>query len=84
MLNVHRDIVCAYNTYQINGLPPGPICIPPAEVVDAVLNRDKNKFIFMMAKPNYSGLHDFAIEYSKHLKYAKIYQNWLANELKNQ
>jgi UPF0755 protein len=84
MLNVHRDIVCAYNTYQINGLPPGPICIPPAEVVDAVLNREANKYIFMMAKPDYSGLHDFAIEYSKHLKYAKIYQNWLANELKNQ
>jgi UPF0755 protein len=84
LLNVHRDIVCAYNTYKINGLPPGPICIPPAEVVDAVLNRDANKYIFMMAKPDYSGLHDFAIEYSKHLKYAKIYQNWLANELKNQ
>jgi UPF0755 protein len=84
LLNVHRDIICAYNTYQINGLPPGPICIPPAEVVDAVLNRDANKYIFMMAKPDYSGLHDFAVEYSKHLKYAKIYQNWLANELKNQ
>lgn len=84
MLNVHRDIVCDYNTYQISGLPPGPICIPPSEVVDAVLNRDNNKYIFMMAKPDYSGLHDFSVDYSLHLKYAKIYQNWLANELKNQ
>lgn len=84
MLNIHRDIVCAYNTYQIMGLPPGPICIPPSEVVDAVLNRNENKYIFMMAKPDYSGLHDFAVDYSTHLNYAKIYQNWLANELKNQ
>lgn len=84
MLNVHRDIVCEYNTYQISGLPPGPICIPPSEVVEAVLNRDNNKYIFMMAKPDYSGLHDFAVDYSTHLTYAKIYQNWLANELKNQ
>lgn len=84
LLNVHRDINCEYNTYKINGLPPGPICIPPTEVVDAVLNRDNNKYIFMMAKPDYSGLHDFAIEYADHEKYASIYQKWLANEMKNQ
>lgn len=84
LLNVHRDIDCDYNTYKINGLPPGPICIPPTEVVDAVLNRDNNKYIFMMAKPDYSGLHDFAIEYADHERYAKIYQKWLANEMENQ
>jgi UPF0755 protein len=84
LLNVHRDIVCEYNTYKINGLPPGPICIPPSEVVDAVLNRTDNKYIFMMAKPDYSGLHDFAIDYSDHERFAKIYQKWLANEMKNQ
>jgi UPF0755 protein len=53
-------------------------------VVDAVLNRDNNNYIFMMAKPDYSGLHDFAVEYSMHQRYASIYQKWLANELKNQ
>lgn len=84
LLNEHKNIDCAYNTYKINGLPPGPICIPPAETVDAVLNRDKNNYIFMMAKPDYSGRHDFSVEYSKHLAYAKVYQKWLANELKNQ
>lgn len=84
LLNVHRDIDCSYNTYKINGLPPGPICIPPSETVDAVLNREANKYIFMMAKPDYSGRHDFAVEYSTHQKYASIYQKWLANELKNQ
>ncbi len=83
LLNVHRDIDCPYNTYKINGLPPGPICIPPTEVVDAVLNRDNNSFIFMMAKPDYSGRHDFRVDYADHQKLAKIYQNWLANELKN-
>lgn len=84
LLNEHRDIVCAYNTYQIYGLPPGPICIPPAETVDAVLNRDENDYIFMIAKPDYSGLHDFSVDYTKHQKLATIYQKWLANELLNQ
>jgi UPF0755 protein len=84
LLNKHKEINCAYNTYQINGLPPGPICIPPTQTVDAVLNRDNNKYIFMMARPDYSGGHDFSIEYSRHDAYAKIYQKWLANEMKNQ
>jgi UPF0755 protein len=83
LLNVHRDIDCLYNTYKIMGLPPGPICIPPTEVVDAVLNRDPNNYIFMMAKADYSGLHDFSVEYSKHKMYAEKYQRWLANELRN-
>lgn len=83
LLNVHRDIDCPYNTYKIKGLPPGPICIPPTQVVDAVLNPDKNNYIFMMAKPDYSGRHDFTVEYSDHERLAKIYQTWLANELKN-
>jgi UPF0755 protein len=83
LLNVHRDIDCPYNTYKISGLPPGPICIPPSEVVDAVLNRDDNNYIFMMAKPDYTGQHDFTVEYSDHQRLAAIYQNWLSNELSN-
>lgn len=84
LLNVHRDIECPYNTYKINGLPPGPICIPPTAVVDAVLNRDDNKFIFMMARPDYSKRHDFTVEYADHERLASIYQKWLAKELQNQ
>jgi len=81
LLNVHRDIDCPYNTYKVNGLPPGPICIPPSQVIEAVLNRDKNDYIFMMAKPDYSGLHDFTKEYKDHQRLATIYQSWLAKEL---
>jgi UPF0755 protein len=76
----HRDKDCKYNTYLYKGLPPGPICIPPTQVVDAVLNRDKNNFIFMIAKPDYSGLHDFSVDYTTHDKKAKIYSAWLKSE----
>jgi UPF0755 protein len=78
LLNVHRDIDCPYNTYKINGLPPGPISLPPAEVVEAVLQPEKHNFIFMMAKPDFSGLHDFSVEYADHQKFASIYQRWLS------
>ncbi len=82
LLNEHKAIECPYNTYKIEGLPPGPICIPPADVIDAVLNRAKVDYIFMMARPDYSYRHDFSKEYRQHERLAKIYQQWLANELK--
>jgi UPF0755 protein len=83
LLNVHRDIDCPYNTYRILGLPPGPICVPPSQVVDAVLNSNEHDYIFMMAKPDYSGRHDFTVVYRDHEVLAKKYQKWLAQELKN-
>lgn len=81
LLNKHREIDCDYNTYKIQGLPPGPICTPPIGVVTAVLNPNKNDYIFMCAQPSYSGMHNFAKKYSKHSKNAKLFQNWLAKEL---
>lgn len=77
LLYVHRDRDCPYNTYLYKGLPPGPICVPPAVVVDAVLNPTKHEYIFMMAKPDFSKRHDFAKDYATHQRYAKIYQKWL-------
>jgi UPF0755 protein len=77
LLYVHRDRDCPYNTYLYKGLPPGPICVPPADVVDAVLNPTKHEYIFMMAKPDFSKRHDFAKDYAMHQRYAKIYQKWL-------
>ncbi len=81
LLNEHRNIKCDYNTYQIKGLPPGPICIPPIDVVSAVLNPTKHGYIFMVAEPSYSGKHLFAKNYAEHNSNAKIFQRWLAAEL---
>ncbi|MES2799710.1 MAG: endolytic transglycosylase MltG [Bacteroidota bacterium] len=78
LLFIHRDIDCPYNTYKYDGLPPGPICMPPTQVLNAVLNRDNNNYIFMMAKPDFSGRHDFSVDYSRHQQLASIYQKWLA------
>jgi UPF0755 protein len=82
LLNIHREIDCPYNTYKIKGLPPGPICLPSPKVVDAVLNRANVNYIFMCAKPDYSGRHNFAVSGAEHLKNAAIFQKWLATELK--
>lgn len=82
LLAKHRDIDCPYNTYKINGLPPGPIYIPSSTVVDAVLHRANVNYIYMCAKPDYTGLHNFAVSDAEHARNAKAFQTWLAAELK--
>ncbi|MFN5910953.1 MAG: endolytic transglycosylase MltG [Bacteroidota bacterium] len=78
LLFIHRDIDCPYNTYKIDGLPPGPICITPASAIEAVLNRKKHDYIFMMARPDFSHRHNFSKDYATHLQLAKVYQKWLS------
>ena len=76
----HREIECDYNTYIHKGLPPGPICIPPFEVVDAVLSPDNNKYLYMCAKPDYTGRHDFTVTYEEHKVNATKFQRWIAKQ----
>lgn len=78
----HRAISCKYNTYQIYGLPPGPICLVGEEVIDAVLNPDKNNYLFMCAQTNFTGKHDFTASDVQHMKNAAVYQKWLKEQLK--
>lgn len=66
-----------YNTYYITGLPPGPIGFAPESALDAVLNYQKNDYIYMCAKEDLSGKHYFAKSYDQHLVYAKKYRDAL-------
>ena len=62
-----------YNTYRYEGLPPGPIRIPSIAGIDAVLNHVETECIYMCAKEDFSGTHNFARTYEEHLKNAKRY-----------
>jgi UPF0755 protein len=83
LTNEHKSIDCPYNTYMYAGLPPGPICIPPSGVVDAVLNAAKHNYYFMCAKVGGENKHNFAHSYNDHLNNARSYQKWLtANRIR--
>lgn len=62
-----------YNTYKYEGLPPGPIKIASIKGIDAVLHRVKHDFIYMCAKEDFSGTHNFAATYKEHLQNAARY-----------
>ncbi len=66
-----------YNTYKYAGLPPGPIMMPSINAIDAVLNHDKNNYLYMCAKEDFSGYHNFAATVAEHEINAKKYREAL-------
>ena len=62
-----------YNTYLHPGLPPGPIRIPSVAGIEAVLNHEHHNYIYMCAKEDLSGTHNFAATFSEHQANARKY-----------
>ncbi len=66
-----------YNTYKYVGLPPGPINMPSIAAIDAVLNKEDNNYIYMCAKEDFSGYHNFAATVEEHNINARKYREAL-------
>ena len=66
-----------YNTYMYAGLPPGPIRNPSKRGIDNVLNYKEHDYLFMCAKEDLSGRHNFAKTLKEHEKNAKLYHKAL-------
>lgn len=82
ILKKHLKVDSPYNTYMYAGLPPTPINVPPKACLDAVLNPDKNNYIYFCASPAFDGTHRFAVGYSEHLKNAREFQRALTKRQK--
>ena len=80
VLNKHLRHDSPYNTYLHKGLPPGPICMPSINSIDAVLNAESHDYLFFCAKPGYAGEHLFARTNREHEQNARVYRRWLNKE----
>lgn len=77
ILHKHLEVESPYNTYKHEGLPPGPICIPSLASIKAVLQPEQHNYIYMCAREDFSGTHNFAATYNEHLQNARKYSEAL-------
>lgn len=77
VLNRYLSVPSPYNTYANKGLPPGPIMMPSVNAVKAVLNYKPSDYIYMCAKEDFSGYHNFANNVAQHLINARKFQQAL-------
>ena len=61
-----------YNTYQISGLPPGPIASPGADAMRAVLEPAETDYLYFVSRND--GTHHFSRSYREHVNAVNRYQ----------
>jgi len=61
-----------FNTYQFNGIPPGPIANPGRASIEATLYPEDNDYLYFVVGDNG---HNFSREYRDHLKNVEAYRN---------
>ena len=77
VLKSHLKVESPYNTYQNNGLPPGPIRCPLPRTMDYVLDAPKTDYLYKCAHPSMNGTHIFSSSYGTHSSAARDYQRMM-------
>lgn len=77
VLSAHLKYDSPYNTYLYAGLPPGPIRFPSKQTLQAILDSEPNEFLYMCAKEDFSGRHNFTKSFTEHQNNAIRYRKAL-------
>jgi UPF0755 protein len=63
----YQGVDSTYNTYRIEGLPPGPISNASIESIRAVIFPQASDYFYFRADCRDDGYHDFAPNFQEHL-----------------
>jgi len=66
VLNKDLEIDSPYNTYKHFGLPPGPICSPRADAIEAALYPEETNYLYFFATPE--GINIYNETFEGHLR----------------
>lgn len=67
-----EDASNPYNTYRIQGLPPGPISSPGRAALEAVLHPAETPFLYFVSQND--GTHVFSRTYAEHARHVDRFQ----------
>jgi UPF0755 protein len=73
IMNGHLALDSKYNTYKHEGLPPGPICTPSFDAIEAVLNAPKTDYLYFVASYKFDGSTIFTSNYEDHSKFVDLF-----------
>ena len=73
----HLKTESPYNTYLHPGLPPGPIRVVDKATIDTFLSCPPHRWLYMCAKEDFCGLHNFAATLTEHNRNAARYHKAL-------
>lgn len=68
------DKVAPFNTYKVNGLPPGPIASPGKASIHAALYPEDHEYLYYVLSPEEDG-HVFSKTFSEHQINTSKYRN---------
>lgn len=67
-----------YNTYMIDGLPPGPITNPDIRSIEAAINPEEHDYLYMVANPD--GGHVFSRTFEEHRMASAEWRRWIQEQ----
>lgn len=73
----HLWVNSPYNTYRNAGLPPGAIRTVDKATVQKILDTPPHNYLYMCAKEDFSGTHNFAENFGEHTLNANRYRRAL-------
>jgi UPF0755 protein len=68
-----REVISPYNTYQVRGLPIGPIANPGRASIDAAVNPSDTENLYYVLQNEETGEHYFTDDYEDFLRARDYY-----------